>query len=72
MDVYIIIAMQPGAISPGINYSVLTKLIDMLPDEDTPSALGMSPVLQSTLIENESRALHSTLCLLETSARSKG
>jgi hypothetical protein len=64
--------IQAGAVQSGFHYAELTNLINLLADEDTPEALGLSPVLQCTLIQNESKSLHSTLSLLEASARSKG
>ena len=64
--------MQSGSVSPGLRYDVLAQLIESLSDEDTPNALGLSPVLQSTLIRNESKSLLSMLCRLETTAKLKG
>ncbi len=66
------VIMQKKAVRPGSSYDKLTMLIEELPDKDTPSALGLSPVLQSTLIKNESKSLISTLRQVDISSRSKG
>ena len=64
--------LQEIAIHSGFCYAELTGIINLLPDEDAPETLGLSPVLQRTLVQNESKSLRSTLSLLEVSARSKG
>ena len=69
--VCVFLCPQAAAVSPGFNYAGLTKLVEKLPDEDTASALALSPVLQCMLVQNESKMLHSTLTLFEASTRSK-